>query len=283
MKVNNINTQEHDYVQNISLIRKITWIGMIANILLSIVKLLLGVLGNSQALVADAIHSISDLTTDLIIFFGVKLWSKPPDKEHPYGHRRIEILATTSIGIALFGIALQIGYSALDSIRNEQISQPEWIAFAGALISIVIKEILYRWTLNVGKHVKSSALLANAWHHRTDAYSSVPVAIAVAAAAFNIEWSFLDHIGAFIISLFIINTAWGILKTSFSDIIDTGASEKYQKKIEVIIMSTRGIKLYPTSSSRKSRGKRTSTGFAIGSADGFSSTSSTFSSDLNMI
>ena len=170
---------------NIAQIRKITWIGLIVNILLAAIKFTLGIVGRSHAVVADAVHSLSDLGTDFAILFGVKYWSKPADEDHPYGHRRIETFVTLLISCALLGVAVAIGYNALISLRDAHVRQPGWIAFYGALLSIVFKEVLYRWTFKVGKRAKSSAVLANAWHHRTDAFSSIPVAIAVAAAIFS--------------------------------------------------------------------------------------------------
>jgi len=149
---------------------------MVINIFLAGLKLALGIFGGSQALVADAVHSFSDMSTDVAVLFGVKFWSAPPDESHPYGHKRIETLVTAAIGFFLGLVAIGIGYNALMSIWAEQAGQPSWVALIGALLSIVFKEFVYRWTVAVGKQVKSPAVVANAWHHRTDALSSIPVA-----------------------------------------------------------------------------------------------------------
>ena len=226
----------------VSQVRKVTYAGLFVNIFLFIVKFVLGILGHSQAVVADAIHSLSDLITDFAIILGVKFWSKPADDDHPYGHRRIETLVTAFIGLALITAALGIGYSALSSIRDMYIEQPGWIAFAGALISIVFKEVLYHWTIKAGKNLKSSAVIANAWHHRTDALSSIPVAIAVAAAALNKKWIFLDHVGAIVVSIFILSAAWKIMRPAIAEFFDAGALNQEREKIQKIMIETSGVK-----------------------------------------
>ncbi|MFQ5630642.1 MAG: cation diffusion facilitator family transporter [bacterium] len=226
---------------NITQTRRITWIGMFVNIGLSVAKFVLGILGASQALVADAVHSLSDLSTDFAVLIGVSYWTKPPDDNHPYGHRRIETLVSAAIGFALFVVAVGIGYHALATMRDEDIRQPGLIALAGALLSIVLKEIIYRWTVIIGKRLRSPALIANAWHHRTDALSSIPVAIAIAAVALNPQWAFIDHIGAFVVSLFIIHASWSIISPAFSELVDKGASRDVQDRITKIAMAVEGV------------------------------------------
>lgn len=223
-------------------IRKVSWLGLVSNFFLFGIKAIFGVLGNSQALVADAVHTLTDVSTDLAVLVGVKFWTKPPDQEHPYGHNRIEILVSIGIGIVLFATAVGIGYNALMAIRQEHLTPPSWIAFWAALIAIITKEIIYRKTLAIGKRNKSSAVIANAWHHRSDALSSVPVAIAVAAAAINKNWAFLDHLGAFIVCLFIVRASWGIVRKAFQDMIDTGVSKQYIKEIKNLVVSIEGVK-----------------------------------------
>ncbi len=226
---------------NVAQIRRITWQGMLINLLLSGIKLALGLVAASQALVADAVHSLSDISTDLAVLVGVRFWSAPPDKDHPYGHQRIEALVTVAIGLSLAVVAIGIGYNALVSIGGEPGAQPGWLALVGALLSIVFKEALYRWTRSVGHRVKSSALLANAWHHRTDALSSIPVALAIAAAALNPAWIFLDYLGALVVSLFILHAAWGIISPALAELIDRGASEQAQAQIETIVGGVSGV------------------------------------------
>jgi cation diffusion facilitator family transporter len=204
-------------------VRRITWIGLTGNILVSGLKLVVGILGSSQAVVADAVHGISDITTDVAVLVGVRYWSPPPDECHPYGHRRIEAIVTVGIGAILGAAGLLIAYRGIASVREEHIRQPGLIAVIGALVSIVTKEIMYRWTHAVGKRIGSSAVCANAWHHRSDALSSIPAALAVAVAALKPELSFVDHMGAVIVAMFIIHASWKIMKPALAELSDTGA------------------------------------------------------------
>ena len=160
-------------------------IGLLGNVATSALKFVAGFIGSSQAVVADAVHSLSDTVTDIAILVGVKYWSAPADDCHPYGHRRIEAMVTAAIGMALAVVAFGIGYNAIATVREEHLEPPGWIAFLGAMVSIVVKEVIYRWTTSVGRRAKSSAVLANAWHHRSDALSSIPAALAVVLAANN--------------------------------------------------------------------------------------------------
>ena len=223
-------------------IKRVTWAGLSANLGLAAMKFVVGWLGASQAVIADSVHSISDMSTDLVILFGVKFWTAPPDANHPYGHRRLEAIITTSIGLILAAAAIGLGYHALATIRNPHIQQTGWIAIIGPFCSIIIKELLYRWTVKVGKRVKSSAVIANAWHHRSDAFSSMPVLFVVIAASFDSKLAFLDHIGALIVSLFILRVAWNILTPALAELADQGASEKDQQIIHQIAGNVRGVK-----------------------------------------
>jgi cation diffusion facilitator family transporter len=204
-------------------VRRITWIGLVGNILITALKLVVGIVGSSQAVVADAVHSLSDMTTDIAILVGVRFWSPPADECHPYGHRRIETIVTVGIGVALAVVALGIAYRGIATVRDEHIEQPGRIALIGAIISIVVKEVLYRWTIAVGRRIKSSALRANAWHHRSDALSSIPAALAVAVAIINPRLSFMDHIGAMVVALFILHASWKIIKPALAELTDSSA------------------------------------------------------------
>ena len=187
-------------------VRRVTWIGLLTNFALSGLKFAAGYFGRSQALIADAIHSLTDTTTDIAVIAGSHYWSRPPDDCHPYGHRRLETLVTAFIGIVLAGAGIGIGWEAISTLHMHQAEPPGWFALYAAMASIVIKEVLYRWTAKVGKTIKSPALAANAWHHRTDAISSLPVLIAVGGALIFPTWAFLDHVGAAIVSIFILST-----------------------------------------------------------------------------
>ena len=219
-------------------VRRVTWVGLVANILISGLKLTVGIIGASQAVVADAVHSISDIVTDVAVLVGVKYWSPPPDEGHPYGHRRIEAIVTVGIGAALGGAGLLIGYEGISTVRNEHIRQPAMIALWGALASIVTKEILYRWTQAVGRRIGSSALRANAWHHRSDALSSIPAAAAVAVASFRPELSFVDHMGAVIVAMFILHASWQIMKPALAELADQGAPGEGTARIREVALAT---------------------------------------------
>jgi cation diffusion facilitator family transporter len=222
----------------VSGVRRITWIGLIANILIAALKMAVGIVGSSQAVVADAVHSISDITTDVAVLVGVRYWSPPPDECHPYGHRRIESIVTVGIGAALAAAGIMIAYKGIGTVRDEHIRQPGWIAFIGAAISIVFKEILYRWTMARGRRLRSSALCANAWHHRSDALSSIPAALAVAVAAVKPELSFVDHIGAVIVAVFILHASWKIMRPALAELSDSGAPGHVRDRICEVAAAT---------------------------------------------
>ncbi|HOO57126.1 MAG TPA: cation diffusion facilitator family transporter [bacterium] len=236
------NNSTPDDKQAAGLTRKVTVVGLIINILLSAIKFAAGTVGSSNALIADAVHSLSDTATDLAILVGVRFWSLPPDREHPYGHRRIETLITFFIGLSLAAVAVGLIINSLSAEHSNRHNQPELIALLGALLSIVVKELLYRWTFIKGKSIKSTAVMANAWHHRSDGLSSIPAAIAITGAMINPSWAFLDHIGAIIVSVMIIQAAWRIGWPAIQQLIDAGASPETIKKIENIAISSEGVK-----------------------------------------
>lgn len=222
--------------------RRVTWIGIFVNVGLSMLKFFAGWLGHSQAVIADAFHSLSDLVTDFAVLLGLRFWSAPPDENHPYGHQRIETLVTTIIGVLLFAVGIGIGYNALATVRDSHVQPPGRIAMIGAFVSIVFKEVLYRWTVKVGRRIRSSAVIANAWHHRSDALSSIPALLAVGVAVLYPKWAFIDHIGALIVSLFIIKVSWDIVFPALSDLTDRAASEKDREHIRAIASAMEGVK-----------------------------------------
>ncbi|MBN1755427.1 cation transporter [bacterium] len=234
-----------DHFQNkndVKEIRRITWLGIIINLALAGIKFFTGIWGCSQAVIADGVHSISDIATDLAVLFGVKIWAAPPDENHPYGHRRIEAVITVAIGLATGAIALGILYNSIHSFRQPHIHITTWVALIGPIISILMKELLYRWTLRVGQRSGSTAVVANAWHHRSDAFSSLPALLAVVVSILNPRWVFVDHIGALIIALFIIKVAWNIIKPALSELTDSGASQRDCQQIKEIVMGIKGVK-----------------------------------------
>jgi len=223
-------------------VRRVTWIGMAINIGLAALKLVCGLLGNSQAVVADAVHSVSDCATDVAILIGVRYWNKPPDACHPHGHRRIETVVTVLIGLSLAGVALGLGYRAVATMLAPHGGPPGWIALLAAAVSIVSKETLYHWTVVVGHRVKSSAVVANAWHHRSDAFSSIPAFVAVGGAMLMPAWTWLDHVGAIVVSLFILHAAFNILRPAYNELIDTGASMMVSRKLALLAEGVEGVR-----------------------------------------
>ncbi len=219
-------------------IRKVTWIGFGVNVLLTCIKFVAGILGQSQALVADAVHSLSDTVTDLAVILGSFFWSEPPDQCHPYGHQRIETMVTLAIGAILFMTGAGIGWQAITTMRGESVPpSPTVFALAAAMLSLVTKEILFQWTDRAGKKVRSTALSANAWHHRLDAISSIPVLLALAGAMLFPNLTFLDSAGALIVSVFIIQAAFKIMLPGFSELLGRGAPEDTLAAINDLVMT----------------------------------------------
>jgi len=223
-------------------IKKVTWIGLFVNVILAALKFIVGILGHSQAVVADAVHSVSDMVTDIAVLVGVKYWSAPPDKDHPYGHWRIETIITGFIGLGLVAVAIGIGYNAIATLKDQNIQPPKMIAITGAFVSIIVKEFLYHWNVKVGRKVKSSALIANAWHHRSDALSSIPALLAVGISVIKPEWAFVDHIGAIIVSLIILKVSWDIFFPALKKLSDSGASVNEREQIRSFALKVKGVK-----------------------------------------
>ncbi len=215
-------------------IRKITWIGLIINLLLSGIKFVAGVLGSSHAVTADAVHSLSDSTTDLAVIVGSYFWYKPADQDHPYGHRRIETVVTIFIGFVLMAAGIGIGWESVKMLFQGRKTTPGVVAALAAAISVLCKESLYQWTYRVGQKIRSPALLANAWHHRLDAFSSIPALVAVGGAIIIPSWAFLDCLGAILVSVLIIYSAFGIVWPGIRELVDSGASKETCERIKSI-------------------------------------------------
>lgn len=222
-------------------IKKAVWVGLVCNVVLSAAKILAGWLASSQAVLADGIHSLSDLVTDVALLVGVKYWSAPPDECHPYGHQRIEALVTVAIALVLALAAVEIGYEAIVSLRTPSHNRPGIFALLAVCLSIVVKEALYRWTLIVGKKTRSQALQANAWHHRTDALSSIPATVAVVVSMLWPKLDYVDGVGALVVSLFILKASWDIAKPALAELIDQGASKETILRIKEIATGTDGV------------------------------------------
>ena len=226
-------------------VKQITWIGLILNILLTILKFSAGLIGHSQAILADAVHTVSDFGTDLVLLIGIRAWSKPRDREHPFGHERIETVIALFMGIFLGLVGVWIAYESLESLRGIEwahLTPPGRIALVAAGISIIAKEAMYHLTKYVGRKTSSMALLANAWHHRSDALSSLPAGLAVLGAILlPPQWAFLDHIGALIVCMFLFHAAYKIVAPAVAELLDTVPESHVPKELLEIIAQTPGV------------------------------------------
>ncbi len=203
-------------------IQRTAVVGLIINVLLTALKGYAGVVAGSRALVADAVHGLSDLTTDVAVIVGAKYWCKPPDDTHPMGHKGIETVISLFIGLMLLLTGVGIAIDSLNALGSDTTSvRPGLFAIAAAAISLVSKEILFRWTLKKAGETGSGALAANAWHHRSDALSSIPVLIAVSASMLCRSLMFLDSIGGVVVSIFIIKAGWKVLQPVIGEVINS--------------------------------------------------------------
>ncbi len=224
-----------------SRVSRVGWVGLLCNLALAAAKAAAGILGHSQAVLADALHSLTDSVTDIAVILGVRYWTAPADEDHPHGHGRIETLITVVIGLAIGAVAIGMGTQAIRGLRHAPELAPSGIALVVALISIAVKEILYRWTARVGREVRSPALVANAWHHRSDAISSIPAAVAVAVTLIDPEWAVVDRVGAVVVCLLILQASWRILRPALDQLIDAGAPAADRRRIEELALQVDGV------------------------------------------
>ena len=206
-------------------IYRVTIWGSLINVGLLIFKFAAGILGHSAAMIADAVHSLSDFVTDAIVLIFVKLSNKPVDEDHDYGHGKYETLASVIISVALLGVGMGILANGIlkiwQTIDGNPPAQPGTIALVAALLSIALKEWAYRFTIKVGRQTQSSAVITNAWHHRSDALSSIGTAVGIGGAILlGSQWTVLDPIAAVIVSLFIIKAALSIMKQAVDELME---------------------------------------------------------------
>ncbi|MEJ2586420.1 MAG: cation diffusion facilitator family transporter [Deltaproteobacteria bacterium] len=221
--------------------QKVTWMGVVANSLLMVFKFLAGVFGHSQALIADAIHSVSDLFTDLIVLLGIRIGRKGPDEDHPFGHARLETLASAVVGIALIITACYIGITAALNIYRHTEYTPTPLALVGAGVSILVKELLYHYTVRVGRRIHSQLIVANAWHHRTDSLSSVAVFLGVGASLINPGWHILDAFAALLVSFFVIKVGIDILRDTIREFTDRAPAPEILREINACARGVEGV------------------------------------------
>lgn len=227
-------------------IYKVTWVGSVVNFLLLAFKFIAGIVAGSAAMVADAVHSLSDFITDVVVIVFVRLSSKPQDEDHDYGHGKYETLATAIIGVALLAVGAGICWNGLLSVKTvwegQRLDAPGWLAFVAAVGSIIIKEILYRYTVAVGRRTGSAAVIANAWHHRSDALSSIGTAIGIGGAIMlGPDWRVLDPIAAVVVSFFIMKVAINLLKPCIGELTERSLPEDVENQITRIAGEIQGV------------------------------------------
>ena len=215
---------------------KVTIIGSIVNVLLLVLKFVAGVLGHSSAMIADAVHSLSDFLTDIVVLVFVKISGKPKDKSHEYGHGKFETLALTIIGLVLVVVALGIisnGVSKIDDFfEGQELEAPGMLALWAAVASIVMKEAVYRYSIIKARKLDSQALEANAWHHRSDALSSIGTLVGIGGAIFlGQKWVILDPIASVVVGVFIGKVAFDLLKNGVGDLTDKALPESVEQEI----------------------------------------------------
>ncbi len=225
---------------------QVTWVGFWANAFLSVTKVFAGIVGRSEAMVADGIHSLSDLLSDAVVLFGFRMIQKPADRSHDYGHGKFETLSALVIGIFLLLVAGGLFYSGIKSIwgflHGQKLPVPGLVAFVMAVVSIVIKEILFRMTFVVGKRIDSQTIIANAWHHRSDMFSSLATFIGIGGAiVLGPRWAVLDPLAALLVSFLIAKVGIGVLKTTLFELTDASLDNAQEQEILQIALQVDGV------------------------------------------
>ena len=227
-------------------ITRITVFGTIINTLLLAFKFLAGILGGSAAMLADAVHSLSDFLTDIVVLVFVKISNRPADRKHSYGYGKYETLATLCIGIAQLAVGIGIAVDGVEKIiqvwNGETLAQPGWIAFWAAIASIALKELTYWLTIRVAKQVDSEALRANAWHHRSDALSSIGTGLGIGGAILlGQKWTILDPIAALVVSVFIVLTALRLTYGAIGEFLEQSLPEENENEIRAIVAADKEL------------------------------------------
>lgn len=235
----------------------ITWLGFWINLLLSVGKILVGIFGTSAAMLADGIHSLSDFITDFIVIIFIRISSKDNDADHQYGHGKFETLATLLVSVMLLIVGALLLYNGareiVKALRGIEINVPSYWAIVAAIISIVSKEWLYKKTVSVGKLIKSDAVIANAWHHRSDALSSVGTLIGISGAIFlGQNWRILDPVASIIVSIFIVKVGYNLLTPALQELLEKALPKDIEDEISAIIKETPGVIDFHNLKTRKS-------------------------------
>lgn len=229
--------------------RKVTFIGLIINVLIALIKLIAGFIGKSSAMIADGIHSLSDFFSDIIVIAGLRLTDKPEDDCHNYGHGKVETLVTVFISFLLMVAGFYILKSGIckivDVFNGYTLIRPRWIAFFAAILSIVGKEGLYRYTIKAGRKINSSVLIANAWHHRSDSLSSIGTLIGIGGAILlGNKWVILDPIASVIVSIFIFKVGYDIIKPALNELLECSLDNDEINQIKEILNRYSQVKTY---------------------------------------
>lgn len=228
---------------------RVTAIGAVLNAFLAIGKMAAGIYGSSTAMIADAVHSFSDLVTDAIVYISTHIASKEADQDHPYGHGRAETIGTAVLGFTLIIVGIFIVFEVIERLIGGELLTPTWPAITGAIVSIVVKEALYQYTAKVGAKINNEIIIANAWHHRSDAISSIAALVGIAGAMMG--YPLLDPLAAIVVVFMIVKIGWEIAWKAMSELMDTSLPADKVKEIRDIIMSTEGVLRYHELRARK--------------------------------
>ncbi|MCR5283106.1 MAG: cation diffusion facilitator family transporter [Lachnospiraceae bacterium] len=223
------------------IVRKLSGVGILGNILLASFKLIAGLLGRSGAMVSDAVHSLSDVFATLVAYFGVLLSRKKEDEEHPYGHERMECVASLALGLILAGTGLGIGYQGIRKLLFERgtLEIPTMLPLVAAVVSVIVKEAMFWYTMYYAKKMDSAAFKADAWHHRSDAFSSVGSFIGILMA--KLGFPFMDPVAALIICVLILKVAFDITKGAIEGMLDTSCDRAFENRLRTFIGEQPGV------------------------------------------
>jgi cation diffusion facilitator family transporter len=221
------------------------WVGIVGNIVLAAIKVTIGMIGNSRALIADAVHSASDVVGSLAVLIGLRAAKLPPDKDHPYGHGKAESLAAIIVSVILFMVGLKIGYGSFEALF-EPITAPGIIAVYATIFSIIVKEIMFQYKYRLGKKLRSDALIINAWEHRSDVYSSIAALIGIGGAVIggnlNIPWMiYLDPVAGILVSILVLKMSWHLGKESIHNTLDHVLHEEEASELRKTALEVDGV------------------------------------------
>ena len=228
-------------MEKTQIVKRMSRVGIWGNIFLAAFKLIAGIFGKSGAMISDAVHSLSDVFATIVAYFGVLISRQPEDEDHPYGHERLECVASLILGIILAGTGIGIGYSGIQKIiSNEELSVPTILPLIAAIVSIVVKEGMFWYTMHYAKEMNSSAFRADAWHHRSDALSSVGSFVGIGMA--KLGFPIMDPIASLIICLFILKVAFDISKDAIVKMLDTSGGKEFEEQLRGFILEQDGVR-----------------------------------------